>query len=226
MTPPIIHADAVAFLRDLPYDSVDLVVTDPAYESLEKHRAHGTTTRLTGAWFPIFANDRFDDLLRELYRVLRPGRHLYILCDAETMFVLRPMISRHGFDFHKPIVWDKVAIGMGYHYRARCEFILFVSKPGPNRRLADLGVPDVLAFKRVRGGYPTEKPVELLDVLIRQSSDPGELVIDPFAGSGATGVAAVAAGRRFLGCDVQADAVAAANERIAITLRPDLVVTP
>jgi len=57
----------------------------------------------------------------------------------------------------------------------------------------------VLSVKRIRDGYPTEKPVALLDMLVTQSSVTGELVIDPFFGSGSTGFAAVAAERRFLG---------------------------
>ena len=71
--------DAVAWLRELPTESADLVVTDPAYESLEKHRAVGTTTRLkhskasSNDWFKIFPNARFGELFREIYRVLRNG---------------------------------------------------------------------------------------------------------------------------------------------------------
>ena len=64
--------DAVAFLRTLPTESVDIVVTDPAYESLEKHRAVGTTTRLkvragsSKTWFSIFTNARFAELVEEV----------------------------------------------------------------------------------------------------------------------------------------------------------------
>ncbi len=221
--PKVAHADAVTWLQTLLPDSVDLVITDPAYESLEKHRAKGTTTRLakskasSNEWFPIFRNDRFDALLRELYRVMRPESHMYLLCDQETMFVVKPLAERHGFRFWKPIIWDKVTIGMGYHYRCRYELVLFFEKPGPGgkgRKLNDLGVPDVLTFPRVRNGYPTEKPVELLDVLVRQSSAPYELVIDPFCGSGSTGVAAVKARRVFHGCDVVEAAATNALKRI------------
>jgi len=52
-----------------------------------------------------------------------------------------------GFKFWKAIVWDKVSIGMGYHYRSRREFILFFEKI--KRKLNNLGVPDVLEYKRV-----------------------------------------------------------------------------
>jgi len=216
---PLPCADAVEWLRALTDESVDLVVTDPAYESLEKYRKVGTTTRLSHSksssndWFEIFNNDRFEELFREVFRVLRRGSHFYMLCDQETMFVAKPIAESVGFKFWKPIVWDKCAIGMGYHYRARYEFVLFFEKG--KRRLNDLGVPDVLEFKRIKGGYPTEKPVDLLDVLIRQSTSEGDLVVDPFMGSGSTGVAAVAAGRRFAGCDLSSGAVKHVEARFA-----------
>lgn len=202
--------DAVEWLRTLGAGSVDLIVTDPAYESLEKHRAIGTTTRLAHSkgssndWFSIFPNARFGDLFAEAYRVLAKSAHLYMFCDQETMFVAKPIAEAAGFKFWKPLIWDKRKIGMGYHYRARYECILFFEKG--KRRLADLGIPDVLEADRVRGGYPTEKPVSIAETLIKQSAEPGALVADMFVGSGAFGVAALNTGRRFTGTDVAATA--------------------
>ncbi len=200
--------DAVHWLRSLPGESVDLIITDPAYESLEKHRAVGTTTRLTADWFPIFPNSRYPEFFAELYRVLRKDAHCYVLCDQETMFVV------------KPIAWDKVKMGMGYHYRASYECILFFEKG--KRNLANKGIRDVLPFPRIRGGYPTEKPVELLEVLVQQSSSEGELVVDPFMGSGSTGEAALKHGRRFAGCDVAERSVAMTIDRLATKRTEDL----
>ena len=210
--------DAVSWLRDRPAESVDLLITDPAYESLEKHRAIGTTTRLkhskssSNDWFKIFPNVRFAELFEQVYRVLKRDSHFYLLCDAETMFVAKPEAERVGFRFWKPLVWDKCSIGMGYHYRARYEFILFFEKG--KRRLNDLGTADVIAVPRIRGGYPAEKPPEVAEVLIRQSSEPGEVVADPFMGSGSVGVAAVRLGRRFLGNDLNPEAVQMAEQRL------------
>src|SRR5215470_13301144 len=144
--------DAVEWLRGLPSGSVDLVITDPPYESLEKHRAIGTTTRLkhskasSNDWFAIFPNGRFEELFAEVFRVLRRNTHFYLFCDPETMFVAKPIAERVGFKFWKPLVWEKLAIGMGYHYRARYEFILFFEKG--KRKLADLGVADIITAKR------------------------------------------------------------------------------
>jgi site-specific DNA-methyltransferase (adenine-specific) len=81
--------------------------------------------------------------------------------------------------------------------------------------LNDLGVPDVISVPRVRGGYPAEKPWEVADVLINQSSVPGEIVADPFMGSGSVGVAALKLSRRFLGNDLNPEAVQIAGQRLA-----------
>lgn len=213
--------DAVQWLLAREPGSIDLLITDPAYESLEKHRKIGTTTRLTSAWFEIFKNERFPELFAAAHRALSKNAHLYVLCDQETMFAIKPMGEAAGFTFWKPIVWDKRKIGMGYHYRARCEFVLFFEKG--KRRLNDLGTPDVMEAPdwidapAVRGGYPTEKPVDLLRTLVRQSSAPGETVADVFVGSGATGAAALLEGRKFAGCDVSAAAVERATRRLSET---------
>lgn len=210
--------DAVTWLRSQPAESIDLLITDPAYESLEKHRAVGTTTRLkhskssSNDWFRIFPNARFAELFVESFRVLKPDTHLYLFCDAETMFVAKPEAERAGFRFWKPLVWDKRTIGMGYHYRARYEFILFFEKG--KRRLKDLGVADILSVPRVHRGYPAEKPSALSEILITQSSEPGAVVADPFMGSGSVGVAALGTGRRFRGTDLNPEAVRLTADRL------------
>ena len=143
------------------------------------------------------------------------------------MFVAKPEAERAGFRFWKPLVWDKRTIGMGYHYRARYELILFFEKG--KRRLNDLGIADVISVNRVRGGYPAEKPPEVSEVLIGQSSAPGELVGDPFMGSGSVGTAAVGLNRRFSGNDLNPHAVRFAAERLraagAVCAGPEQVVS-
>ena len=212
------NLDAIEWLRTLPSESIDLLITDPAYESLEKHRAVGTTTRLkhskssSNDWFEIFPNIRFGELFREVFRVLNRNTHFYLFCDAETMFVAKPAAEDAGFRFWKPLVWDKRTIGMGYHYRARYEFILFFEKG--KRRLNNLGISDVISVPRIRGGYPAEKPVEVSQVLIEQSTDPEEVVADPFMGSGSVGVAAARVNRRFRGTDRSARAVELTAQRL------------
>jgi site-specific DNA-methyltransferase (adenine-specific) len=212
------NRDCLEWLSCLQAGSADLIVTDPAYESLEKHRKIGTTTRLkqsagsSNEWFPIFPNSNFPEFFRLCYTALGKDRHFYMFCDQETAFLTKPMAEAVGFKWWKALIWDKVAPGMGYHYRCRHEFIMFYEKG--KRRLDNNSVPDVLQFKRVVNGYPTEKPVDLIQTLILNSCPGGGLVIDPFTGSGAVGEAALRSGCHFYGCDIKPNAVELATARL------------
>jgi site-specific DNA-methyltransferase (adenine-specific) len=222
----IYQSDAIEWLKTLGTGSIDLIITDPPYESLEKHRAIGTTTRLkeskssSNKWFTIFPNERFEELFKEIYRVLRKNTHFYLFCDQETAFVAKPIAESVGFKFWKPLVWDKKKIGMGYHYRSRYEFILFFEKG--KRKINSLSIPDILEVPRVYRGYPTEKPVELSEILIKQSSDIDELICDPFMGSCSVGVASVRSGRRFIGADISEEAFLVAENRLRNELKSKL----
>ncbi len=233
MDGPTFHltqGDAVTWLRALAPESIDCVITDPPYESLEKHRAIGTTTRLkhskasSNDWFSIFPNARFPELFAEVYRVLKRNSHFYLYCDPETMFVAKPLGEAAGFKFWKPLIWDKCQIGMGYHYRARYECILFFEKG--KRKLSNLGTADIIEAKRVNGGYPAEKPPAVSEVLISQSTEPGQLVIDPFMGSGSVGVAAANLKRSFLGNDLCVEAVDITRSRLRDLGAREVTATP
>lgn len=205
------QCDVFDRLATLPDACVDLVVTDPPYASLEEHRKRGTTPRLVD-WFPVIPNERFPEIFEQLHRVLKPNTHCYVMCDQKSAFVFKPMGEAAGFKFWKPIVWDKMRMGMGYHYRARYEFILFFEKG--KRALNNKGTADVITCRSVRKKYPTEKPPEVARVLIEQSTKPGELVFDPFMGSGSTGEAAALSGRLFLGNDCTPRAFDTAQQRL------------
>jgi len=212
-------AEALAWLSTQNDNSVDLIVTDIAYESIEKWRKIGTTTRLkeskgsSNKWFPFFPNDKLPELFESLYRVLKPNSHCYFFCDSPTMFIAKPLGEEVGFKFWKPVVWDKINFGMGYHYRGQSEFILFFEKG--KRKLNNLSIPDVLHYKKIRKGYPTEKPLALMETLILQSSKPGELVIDPFMGSGVVGEASLMHGRLFEGCDITQNSLNVVQQRLS-----------
>jgi site-specific DNA-methyltransferase (adenine-specific) len=207
--------DAFEFLASLPSGSVDLVVTDPPYESLELHRSRGTTTRLVGNWFQTLPMSELPRLFHEIFRVLKADRHFYLFCDefvADAIKEQQGITSARdrdgarecesGFRYWREIVWvkttrdgNKIQAGMGYHYRSASERILFFEKG--KRKLNDLSVPDVLMAARPEHKAPAGKPLEVNQTLIEQSTLAGELVVDPFAGSGVAGLAAMKTGRHF-----------------------------
>lgn len=207
----VIQADAIQWLEQQAQEtpeSFDCIVTDPPYWTLDKWRGVGSTARLgmgrkgTGSdnidekFFDTITPEQLWQCMMAFDQLLKMNGHLYMFCDDETSDVLKNAFKSGElcFDYCKRLVWDKVDGGMGYHYRATYEFIMMFEKG--KRRLNDLAIQDVLHFKRVQGKhYPTEKPLPLIQTLIENSTVEGERILDPFCGSGVTGIAARACGR-------------------------------
>ncbi|MGB0969418.1 MAG: DNA-methyltransferase [Mycobacterium sp.] len=235
--------DALRWLARWPDSSVDMVMVDPAYASLDRHRRIGTTTRLTAGsgamalkqagepdagFFPTIPNAMYVPLAREWRRVLRPHGCLVLFGDDFTQsHVAIPALSEVGFRPHgagsktyqREVIWDKRVIGMGYGTRRRHERIVVQQMPRPRPWRAnpdyDGSFSSVQAFKAVRGGFKTEKPVGLLRALIRQFSHAGDLVIDCFLGSGSAGEAALRERRFFAGCDIVPATATSAHARLS-----------
>ena len=220
----IYHGDALALLPDTTFlkdNSIDCIVTDPPYWTLDKWRNVGTTTRLGGnsdpdkqsGWFNTISQEQLWDVMRELFRVLKPDCHAYIMSDGQALRAILGYSEEAGFSNYKPIVWDKVNQGMGYHYRCRHEFFVMLDK-GKNRKLNSLSTPDVWTVPMIRGGYPTEKPVKLMQVPIEHSTSEGETILDPFMGGGSALIAARRLGRKAIGIDSSLDACELARRRV------------
>jgi site-specific DNA-methyltransferase (adenine-specific) len=215
--------------KQIPADSIDLLLTDPPYWTLNKWRDVGTTTRLGGnhdkskqtGWFTTIDEQELFDFMCSACEVLKPDRHAAIFCDGQTLKWVLGYAEEAGFSYCKPLVWDKMAPGMGYHFRNQHEFMVLLDK-GKNRHPHDLGMPDVFRVSPVRGGYPTEKPVALMRMLIEQLTEPGEMVLDPFCGSGSVCVAARDTKREYLGIDISQEAVTLTEKRLAAPIERDL----
>jgi site-specific DNA-methyltransferase (adenine-specific) len=213
--------DCIEFLRDLPDESVDLIVTDPAYSGMNQHMrfGHGRIVGHYGRsdnerWFHEFSDDpdTYRVFLGECRRVLRRNRHVYIMFDSFSMLSLGALV-RDFFDVKGVVVWDKVHLGMGHYFRRRHEQIVFASKG--RRKLVRRDLPDVWAVPRIhRAAYPTQKPARLFELMLEASAEPGFTVCDPFCGSGSSGVAALRFGCDFIGADIDPRAVELSRSRL------------
>jgi DNA modification methylase len=201
----VICGDAREVLAGMEKETVDLVVVDPPYgmEFVSRKRTES---------FGMLAGDGVDrvgvhEIIEGCVRVVGQDRHLYVFGPADVLDGLK--VSEPA-----PMVWDKVVNGMGQGPWAPAhEPINFAvsrhrhaGKAGKSNRPVRLRKGSVLRFQRQTGRnvrHPTEKPVGLLCELIESSSRAGELVFDPCAGSGSTGVAAVIRGRRALLVEVE-----------------------
>jgi len=126
------------------------------------------------------------------------------------------------------VVWDKGPMGMGWHYRRSYETVLVGQKRGGKCRWFDetkrieniirpgSGIRKIIPRKNQ---HPTEKPVELSGHFIGLHSQPRERVLDPFMGSGTTGVACVNTSRKFIGIEIEERYFEVAKERIKAARR-------
>lgn len=222
----IIHGDCLDVLRSLPDASVDAVVTDPPYSSgTRREAAKGLRKSMTrgksdAEWFGADSLTMlgFTWLIHacavEWQRVLAPGGNILSFIDWRMMPHMAGAIESADLRYTGLLVWDKTYFGMGRTFRKQHELVLHFTK-GVGRAALRHDVGDVIACKPIRhGSHPTEKPVALLHTLLSVVCPPGGTVLDPFAGSGTTCVAAKGLGMRYIGIEREAAYVDIARARL------------
>jgi site-specific DNA-methyltransferase (adenine-specific) len=131
--------------------------------------------------------------------------------------------QKAGFKFVKAIIWEKGSKICGRYYMGSYEYVLLFRKGG-DRPINNCGTSDILKIpvKKLKDEngknlHDTEKPVELMKILIENSSNEGEVVLDPFMGIGTTGVACKKLNRNFIGYEIDEKYFNIAKERIENT---------
>lgn len=217
-------ANCVDFMKTLPDESIDCVVTDCPYKIV----AGGRTSNIAkGGIFDsqnddfkkgkVFGNNdiKFEEWLPELFRLLKANSHCYIMINGRNLAELQIKSERVGFNFQNLLVWDKGNKTPNRYYMQQLEFILLLRK-GSARNINNMGESNLFSIKNNVGNkvHPTEKPVELMKILIENSTSENDVILDPFMGSGSTGVACVNTNRRFIGCEIDEKYFEIANDRI------------
>jgi site-specific DNA-methyltransferase (adenine-specific) len=121
-----------------------------------------------------------------------------------------------GFKLHNILVWEKNNCTPSQFYMKNCEYVLFLRK-GKAKWINDIGgSKTVHSFNNIIGNkkHPTEKPVDLLEFYIKNSSNEGDLVFDPFMGCGSTAIASLVSNRNYLGFEVDEEYYNTSQERI------------
>lgn len=198
----IIHGDCIELLADVPDSSIPLVVTDPPYFTPPAQFVSGRSNHRRSLSNLSLLDHFYADWFEKLIPKLTADGSIYIFCDAQSY----PLYYAYLYERVKSVrmlVWDRGTAVNGYAWRYRCQYILFAQMwDAPAVKTGD---PDLLVCKSVPVGqrtHPAQKPIDLLTRLIEKSSSPGDLVLDCFSGSGSTGVAALACGRKFLGFEL------------------------
>lgn len=204
----LIHGDCLKAMWEMEKGSVDLVVTDPAYRTISggtgdgPGRPSGMLKKNDGK---IFEHNNLEivDWMSLLYKVLRDDAHCYVMTNKLNLVEMLNVSQAVGFKLHNLLVWRKQNVTPSRWYMKNCEYTLFLRK-GKAFAVNNPGSKTCHDFNNPVGNkvHPTEKPVDLMEFYVLNSSQPGEVVLDPFMGSGAVGLVCVNTDRKFLGIEV------------------------
>jgi len=210
----LLLGDCLMTLKTLPDNSVDSIVTDPPYGMdyqsswMTKEKRHKK-----------IANDKkpFIWFLYDSFRILKDGGALVIFSDWKNQETWKSAIQTAGFEVKSQVIWNREAHGMGdlkSSFGPQHDVIWFATKgkfsfPGKRPK-------SVISSLRIMGSlsHPNEKPVSLMKELVSAVTPPNGTTLDPFMGSGSTGVAAKELGFNFIGCEMSEDYFNIAKQRI------------
>jgi site-specific DNA-methyltransferase (adenine-specific) len=237
------HGDRAAVMAALPDASIDCIWTDPPYflsndgtTCIAGKRARvnkGDWDRSQGVAQDHAINREW---LAECHRVLKPAGTIWVSGTLHVYLSVGMAMMELGYRILNDIVWEKP--NPPPNLGCRCfthstEMILWATRAGKGG--ADRHVFHYAAMKRENddrqmknvwrmpapgkgekqlGKHPTQKPLALIERCLRASTNPGDVVLDPFSGSGSTGVAALTLGRRFIGCELESRYATLARKRL------------
>lgn len=229
----IYNMDCLEGLKQIPDNSIDLVVTDPPYRIISggvtktakgnepkgifnrrDKREDWSDNARNGKLFN-FNDIAFQEWLPDIFRVLKNKTHFYVMCNDRNMASMLNECERVGFKLVNILVWKKNNCTPNRYYMKNCEFILLFRK-GNARTINMAGTKQCLEVNNIIGNklHPTQKPIKLMKILIENSTNKNDIVLDPFMGVGSTMLAALKTDRQFIGFEIDENYYNIAAERI------------
>lgn len=213
----IINADCLDILKELPDKSIDLVLTDPPYGmSYERHIKDKKFGRIENDDNLLWLENWCNILLNKC----KDNAHLYIFCSWHNIDVFKRILQKY-FHFKNILIWDKFSQGMGdlrTDYGCSYEMICYCSKLNKNiKSLNGERNTNIIRMTNDKNEiHPTQKPLKLFSFLVEKSSNPNDIVLDCFSGSGTTAIACHNLNRRFICIERDTDYYNASVERLKI----------
>lgn len=192
--------DCLDRMQEIPDGSIDMICTDPPYgmEFKSNHRTVGHKK---------IANDDnldwIDDFAAHCFRTAKKDTAHYVFCSFHKVDIFKQAFEKL-FTLKDILIWEKNNTGMGDlegSFAPKYEMILFLQKG--RRKINGSRDPNVIRTRKTDNGlHPTQKSVPLMEYLLSKFSERGDLILDPFMGSGTTGVACESTGRKFTGIEM------------------------
>ena len=219
------NEDFLECIKKINNNSIDLIVTDPPYKTTKRGNSGNAGGMCRNKLFSkgiVFKENNIkpEEYIPEFFRVLKEDSHCYVMTNHVNLQNMLNVATNVGFKFIKCLIWDKGNKIMGQYYMSQFEYILFFRK-SKGKKINNCGTSDILSVPNKKDKdengknlHDTQKPVELMKILIENSSQEGEIVLDPFMGIGSTGIACIECGRNFIGIELDKNYFNIAKERI------------
>ena len=209
------QGDCLERMKEIPSGSIDMILTDPPYGmNLSPQRKTG---KFHGKIIKNDDNLKWTDLFfNECFRVAGKDTASMFFCNHHCVaeFIISAKLA--GYEVKNLIVWDKGHFGMGGNWRPVHELVLICTKGRFVTHSNNLRT--IIEFKKVhhtKAVHPTEKPIDILAHLIIEPDYDPKTILDPFMGSGSTGVAAKNLNRDFIGIEMDENYFNIAKDRIS-----------
>lgn len=231
----IYNGDCTVEMQKIANDSVDLILTDPPY-NLGNFMIN-RSTNLAKMRENFFANagwdnlefdewvERMDSFFEDAARIIKTGGSMIIFMSIIKVETIIKLAEKHGFYYKTTGIWHKLnpmPRNMNLHFVNSTEawiYFTYKKKTGTfnngNKMIHDFIETSVVSNGEKKAGkHPTQKPIALLEHFVKLLSNEGDLVVDPFMGSGSTGVVCKKLGRNFVGVEFDKEYYEIAQRRI------------
>jgi site-specific DNA-methyltransferase (adenine-specific) len=202
--------DCLDIMANIKSGSIDLVVTDPPYkltqggcksQAINGHFKTQEKIATDGAKNgKIFKHNDIDfkDWMPEVYRILKNQTHFYCMCNAKNLQSVLNTGTNSNFIVQTVLVWSKGMHTPSQYYLPNIEFIVLFRKCNA-KYINEMGTKALIEINGIRNKkHPSEKPVDLFSVFVRNSSNKNDIVLDPFAGHGSLALACLKTERNFI----------------------------
>lgn len=221
----IFNKNCLDVMKNIETATIDLIVTDPPYK-ITKRGNNGNARGMFKGKKSLDGNIfKYNDIspkeyLPEFFRILKEDSHCYVMSNHINLQNMLNTATEVGFKFVKCLIWNKGNKIMGQYYMNQFEYILFLRKP-KGKKINNCGTSDILSIPNKKDKdengknlHDTQKPVELMKILVENSSQEGDIVLDPFMGIGLTGLACIECGRNFIGVELDPQYFEIAERRL------------
>ncbi|QEJ94158.1 site-specific DNA-methyltransferase [Treponema phagedenis] len=213
----LLHGDCLDFLPKIPDESIQSIITDPPYFLGMTHNSQKGCFNDLAICKPFY-----EKLFKEYKRILKPDGCIYFFCDWRSYAFYYPLLDS-VMQVKNLLVWKKHGRPSLNVYGSGHELIMFSGKIKKSYKTNI--IDDVASFnigaRKTNGEkiHPTQKPIELMEKFIFDSTDEGDVVLDSFMGSGTTGIACLNTNRRFIGMEIDDNYFNIAKNRLETAIK-------